>query len=49
MEIILASIILHNIVYSEFKNGNWTTPKTLAKNLNCITDINVGAIIISFM
>ena len=34
----------NNIVYSEFKNGNWTTPKTLAKNLNCITDINVGAI-----
>ena len=34
----------NNIVYSEFKNGNWTTPKTLAKNLNCITDINIGAI-----
>ena len=34
----------NNIVYSEFINGKWALPKILVKNLNCITDINVGAL-----
>lgn len=34
----------NSILYSKYENNNWTTPKNIASQCNCITDVAIGKI-----